>query len=406
VVRRRRVAILGATGSIGSAAIRVIAAHPDRFELVALGAGRRVAELLELVRRFAVPLCAVADEADAVTLRETLGSDARVVAGAAGLHAVAAESGADVLLAATDGMVACDAVFAALASGIDLAIANKELVVAAGELLMATATRSGARIVPVDSEHSAIFQSLVGESTERIARVILTASGGPFRTLPLAEFAHVRYEDALRHPTWSMGVKNSIDSATMMNKGLELIEASRLFALPAERLDVVIHPTSVVHGFVLFTDGNIKAQLAAPDMALPIGYALAYPDRLVESDLDARLADPLMALGGARGADRVAHVYERVDPQRFPAVGLALRALRMGGTAPTMLSAANEVAITAFQQGELSFLGISQAVAAVLDMLPVEHLDRDTLFSADRAARAAAHAWIARGFTCSIPSLS
>src|SRR5581483_1216858 len=246
---------------------------------VGLAAGTRTAELLEQARRFGPQVVSCANEDDAPRLMGEL-AGVRVHYGSRGLLAVAAESGADVVLAATDGAVAFDAAFAAVERGITLAVANKELIVAAGELLFSAASAAGASVLPVDSEHSALFQCLVGEPRERIARLVLTASGGPFWELEPEAIANASVADALRHPTWNMGTKNTVDSATMMNKGLEVIEASRFFGMPAERIAILVHRTSVAHGFAIFTDGNIKAQLALPDMRLPIGYALAYPDRL------------------------------------------------------------------------------------------------------------------------------
>ncbi|HVS47087.1 MAG TPA: 1-deoxy-D-xylulose-5-phosphate reductoisomerase, partial [Verrucomicrobiae bacterium] len=259
----RKVAILGSTGSIGRQALDVIAGHPERFTVVGLAAGRNVELLRAQVATFAPTVATVAAD----------GQD--------GLRRVAAESGADIVVAATDGFVAFDAVMAAVDRGIDLAVANKELIVAAGEVVMAAAARGGARVVPVDSEHSAVFQCLVGERMDRVASIVLTASGGPFRTSTREQIEGATLEQALAHPTWRMGTKNTVDSATLMNKGLEAIEASRLFGLPGERIAVVVHPQSIAHGMVVFTDGSVKAQLCAPDMRIPIGYALAYPDRLV-----------------------------------------------------------------------------------------------------------------------------
>ncbi len=383
--RRRRVAILGSTGSIGTQALEVIACHPERFEVVGLAAGRRADALAEQVRQFRVPLCSLAGQADQAALAQVL--DARVLFGSEGLRSVALESRADIILAATDGMVAFDAIFAAVARGIDIAVANKELIVSAGELLLAAAEQSGSRIIPVDSEHSALFQALQGEPLNRVSSLILTASGGPFLSTPFEDLAHVKIDDALRHPTWSMGVKNSVDSATMMNKGLEVIEASRLFGVPGEQIGVVIHPTSIVHGFVVFTDGSIKSQLSWPDMRIPIGYAFAYPDRL---DAVSSLRDPLECLGAAAGVDGLTHRFERVDSRRFPALGLAYRALREGGTAPAVLSAANEIAVSAFEQGEIAFQAIPLVVAETMDRVVPHELSLDTLASIDREARSVA----------------
>jgi len=369
----KRVAILGSTGSIGRQALDVIGRHPDRFVVVGLAAGRNVELHAEQVARFAPRVSATAAD------------------GAGGLHAVACESGADIVLAATDGAVAFDAVFAAVDAGIDIAIANKELVVAAGELLFAHAARSGARLLPVDSEHSAIFQCLVGEPPERVASIVLTASGGPFWTASAEAIRTATVADALRHPTWQMGTKNTIDSASLMNKGLEVIEASRFFGIPGDRIQVLVHRTSVAHGFAIFTDGNVKAQLAPPDMRLPIGYALAYPDRLPEP----APADALVAIGGERGAAATSLTFERPDTERFPCLRLAYEALARGGTAPAVLSAANEIAVAAFVNGEIPFGAIPECIAWALAAVPPSELTLAAVRAADAAARTAAAAAVA-----------
>ncbi len=385
---RKKIAILGSTGSIGTQALDVIGRYPERFEVVALAAGSRVAELAEQVRRFATPLVSCANASDVSALRASLPADTRVVDGAAGLLAVAAESGADVLLAATDGAVAFDAVFAAVERGIRIAVANKELIVAAGELFIAAAKRSGAEIIPVDSEHSALFQCLVGEPPERIGSLILTASGGPFWSWSAEAIENASVADALRHPTWQMGTKNTVDSASLMNKGLEVIEASRLFGVSADRIDVLVHRTSVAHGFVVFSDGNVKAQLAPPDMRLPIGYALAYPDRLPDR---ARI-DSYEALGASAGAAGVSLAFEKPDMTRFPCLGLAYEALRRGGTVPAALSAANEIAVAAFVGGKIRFGTIASVVGAALAGTPDEPLSLASLRTADARARTLAEA--------------
>jgi 1-deoxy-D-xylulose-5-phosphate reductoisomerase len=370
----KRVAILGSTGSIGRQGLDVIARHPERFEVVGLAAGRNLELLAEQVARF----------------RPAVVADARD--GARGLYAVACESGADIVLAATDGAVAFEAVFAAVDRGIDIALANKELIVAAGELLVANAARSGARLLPVDSEHSAIFQCLQGAPPERVAAIVLTASGGPFWDRTREEMADATLAEALAHPTWQMGVKNTIDSATMMNKGLEVIEASKLFGVPPERVYVVVHRTSVAHGYVAFTDGNVVAQLAPPDMRLPIGYALAYPDRLA----DRPFADPLVALGGETGAPSATLTFQRPDLERFPCLRLAYAALARGGTAPAVVSAANEIAVEAFVAGKLRFGQIPECIETTLDRVGSNHLSLDAVRDADRAAREAARSFVER----------
>jgi 1-deoxy-D-xylulose-5-phosphate reductoisomerase len=383
-----KVAILGSTGSIGTQALDVIGRYPDRFRVVALAAGSRVAEIVEQAKRFSPEIVSCANAADVAALRAALPAQTRVESGAAGLLAVASESGADVVLAATDGAVAFDAVFAAVERGIRIAVANKELIVAAGELFIAAAKRSGAEIVPVDSEHSALFQCLVGEPAERIGSLILTASGGPFWTWERDAIAGASVADALRHPTWQMGTKNTVDSASMMNKGLEVIEASRLFGVDADRIDVLVHRTSVAHGFVVFSDGNVKAQLAPPDMRLPIGYALAYPDRLP----DRERVDAFEALGAAAGAAAAQLEFERPDLDRFPCLGLAYEALRRGGTAPAALSAANEIAVAAFVAGRIRFGAIADVVRAALDAVPGGPLSLASVRLADSRAREVAKA--------------
>jgi 1-deoxy-D-xylulose-5-phosphate reductoisomerase len=385
---KKSVAVLGSTGSIGTQALDVIARHPDRFAVVALAAGSRVSELVEQAKRFAPGLVSCANEADVAALRAALPAEVRVTWGAAGLLAVAAESGAQVVLAATDGAVSFDAVFAAVERGIRIAVANKELIVAAGELFMAAAKRSGAEIIPVDSEHSALFQCLVGEPPERIGSLILTASGGPFWTWKREAIAQASLADALRHPTWQMGTKNTVDSASLMNKGLEVIEASRLFGVPPDRIDVLVHRTSVAHGFVVFTDGNVKAQLAPPDMRLPIGYALAYPDRLPDHE---RIAS-LEALGARAEAGEARLSFERPDLERFPCLGLAYAALARGGTVPAALSAANEIAVNAFVKGQIRFGAIPQVVSAALAGTPDEPLSLGSVRAADARARELARA--------------
>lgn len=364
---RKRVAILGSTGSIGTQALDVIGRHPERFEVVALAAGRNVTLLASQAHTF---------RPEIVTSLED---------GAAGLMRAAVESRADVVLAATDGAVAFDAVFAAVECGISIAVANKELIVAAGELLVRAAARSGAALLPVDSEHSAIFQCLVGEPRERVAEIVLTASGGPFWHSTIEEMQRADLAAALAHPTWRMGTKNTIDSATMMNKGLEVIEASRLFGLGGDRVRFVVHPQSIAHGFVVFTDGSVKAQLAAPDMRVPIGYALAYPDRLPAAP-QAASSDPLEALGGAQHAP-LRYDFEPPDRRRFPCVELAYRALAAGGTAPAILSAANEVAVAAFVEGRIPFGAIAGIIEAALERTEPGELTLAGVREADAASR-------------------
>jgi 1-deoxy-D-xylulose-5-phosphate reductoisomerase len=363
---RKRVAILGSTGSIGTQALDVIGRHPDRFEVVGLAAGRNAALLADQVERFKTRIATTAAD------------------GREGLMRVALESDPDILLAATDGAVAFDAVFAAVERGIDIAVANKELIVAAGDLLVDAARRGGARLLPVDSEHSAIFQCLVGENHASVAGIVLTASGGPFRMTPRDVMDRATVAEALNHPTWRMGTKNTIDSATMMNKGLEAIEASRLFDLPAEKVHIVVHPQSIAHGFVIFTDGSVKSQLAYPDMRLPIGYALAYPDRLPDRAL---VADAMADLGGNPGALDLRYDFERPDPERFPCLRLAYEAMAAGGTVPAVLSAANEVAVGAFVEGRIAFGDIAGIIEASMERVARGESTLAGVRAADREAR-------------------
>jgi 1-deoxy-D-xylulose-5-phosphate reductoisomerase len=342
---RKRVAILGSTGSIGRQALDVIERHPERFEVAGLAAGRNVELLAQQIEQFRPRVTASAAD------------------GPAGLLRVAVDAGADILLAATDGAVAFDAVFAAVDAGIDTAIANKELIVAAGELLFAHARASGARLLPVDSEHSAIFQCVDGEPHERIAGIVLTASGGPFWGRSLDEMRDATVADALKHPTWQMGVKNTIDSATLMNKGLEVIEAHWLFGLPANRIDVLVHPQSVVHSMIELTDGSIIAQLGVTDMKLPIQYAFSYPERWPAP------CPPLDLTQAGRLEFDTPHL------DAFPCLGLAYRALEppksstapFSASMPVVLNAANEVAVAAFLAGRLTFTGIPRVIEQTMD---------------------------------------
>jgi len=363
----KKVAILGSTGSIGTQALDVIARHPQRFRVVGLAAGRNVELLREQQARFDVATVASA------------------VDGPHGLHRVAVESEPDIVLAATDGAVAFEAVFAAVERGIDVAVANKELIVAAGELFVAAAVRSGARILPVDSEHSAIFQCLVGESPASVAAIVLTASGGPFWRTPRETMEIATVDQALAHPTWRMGTKNTIDSATMMNKGLEIIEASRLFGVAGDRLHIAVHPQSIAHGFVIFTDGSVKGQLCAPDMRVPIGYALAFPDRLQPAQ--SASFDVLAAIGGSSQAQALRFDFERPDPQRFPCVRLAYEALERGGSAPAVLSAANEVAVAAFVEKKISFGTIARVIERTMDEVESQEPTLEGIRLADSLAR-------------------
>jgi len=362
----RSVAILGSTGSIGRQALQVIDAHPDRFSVAALAANSNI-ELLATQANALRPRVLSAGSASlARGLERQLTYTPEAIAyGQSGLVAAATQSGADALLAATDGAVALHALVASIERGMHIALANKELLVSAGRFICDLARARGARIVPVDSEHSALFQCLVGERPSDVASVVVTASGGPFWTWTFEQMERATPEEALRHPNWSMGAKNTLDSATLMNKGLEIIEASHLFDLAPDRIQAVVHRQSIVHGFVLFADGNVKAQLAAPDMRLPIGYALAYPERLPHAFVESATKN---AIGLGQGTSTLS--FEPIDERRFPSVRLAYNALAAGGTYPAALSAANEEAGRAFLQRKIKFTEICSIVERTLEAHP------------------------------------
>ncbi|WP_305041216.1 1-deoxy-D-xylulose-5-phosphate reductoisomerase [Geoalkalibacter sp.] len=376
----KNLVILGSTGSIGVNTLDIVAAHPDRYRVLALTAGNNIERLEEQIRAFRPEVVAVVSESQASLLRNRLGgAPPDILWGVQGLMACASHSSAHMVVSAIVGAAGLVPTMAAIEAGHDIALANKETLVTAGPLVMARAAARGVRLVPVDSEHSAIFQSLEGHRRGDVRRMILTASGGPFRERSLAELSQVTPADALNHPNWSMGRKISIDSATMMNKGLEVIEARWLFDLPAERIDVHVHPQSIVHSMVEYIDGSVIAQLGLPDMRTPIAYALSYPERIA---LNIPQLD-LCQIGRL--------TFERPDLQKFACLKLAYEALREGGTAPTVLNAANEVAVDAFLHGEISFLNISRVIAAVLEQ-PWDHrLDHiDDVLRADRRARSRA----------------
>jgi len=373
----RRLLILGSTGSIGTQALDIVSRDPE-LELVGLSAERSSDALIEQAKRFGVDRIALAD-ADAGARAAEAWTDGEVLVGAEGLVRLVLESGADLVLNALVGSAGLGPTVATLGEGIDLALANKESLVVGGELVMALAEATGAQILPVDSEHSALHQLLAGERPGTVDKLVLTASGGPFRGRTRAELAEVTVDEALAHPTWDMGGKISIDSATLMNKGLEVIEAYHLFGIPYERIDVVVHPQSIVHSMITLCDGAALAHLGNPDMRVPISYALHYPDRV---DVPVRALD-LTEIG--------ALTFEPVDGEAFPALGLARAAAIAGGTAPCVLNAANEVAVHAFLQGRLSFLGIPAVIEGALERLPAARVRAfESLYEADRQARAVA----------------
>lgn len=376
----KSLAILGSTGSIGVRTLEIVAAHPERFRVTALTAGNNVALLAEQIRLFRPEMVAVFDVASAGILRERLGAAVpRILTGRDGMIACAAQSGAQLVVSAIVGAAGLEPTLAAIEAGIDVALANKETLVAAGEVVMREVTRRGIHLFPVDSEHSAIFQSLAGHRRDDVRRLILTASGGPFRDCSAAELERVTPGDALAHPNWSMGRKITIDSATMMNKGLEVIEAHWLFDLPPEKIAVHVHPESIVHSMVEYVDGAVIAQLGIPDMKTPIALALSWPERL---PLDLPPLD-LCQLGSL-------HFCEP-DNERFPCLSLAYQAMRSGGTAPAVLNAANEVAVEAFLDHRLGFTSISRVIAAVLDRhVPAPADSLAAVLAADGDARIAA----------------
>ncbi|MGH2944574.1 MAG: 1-deoxy-D-xylulose-5-phosphate reductoisomerase [Solirubrobacteraceae bacterium] len=373
----RRLLILGSTGSIGTQALDIVARDPE-LELVGLSAERSADALIDQARRYGVDRVALAD-ADAGARAAEAWTDGEVLIGAEGLVQLVVDSGADLVLNALVGSAGLGPTVATLGEGIDLALANKESLVVGGELVMALAEGTGAQILPVDSEHSALHQLLAGERPGTVEKLVLTASGGPFRGRTRAQLADVSVQDALAHPTWDMGGKITIDSATLVNKGLEVIEAHHLFGVPYERIDVVVHPQSIVHSMVTLCDGAALAHLGHPDMRVPISYALHHPDRV---DV------PVPALDLAQVGTLT---FEPVDEEAFPALALARAAAVAGGTAPCVLNAANEIAVHAFLDGRLGFLGIPAVIEGTLDRLPAAPVRAfESLYEADREARAVA----------------
>lgn len=350
----RRLAILGSTGSIGQQTLQVVAEHPERYRVTALVAQTNVARLAEQARVQQPALAVIGEEAKLGALREALADTDIAVAGGRAAVLEAAEEPADVVVAAIVGAAGLAPTLAAVRQGGLIALANKECLVCAGALVMGAAQQSGAAIVPVDSEHSAIFQVLSHQHRSAVTGIELTASGGPFRTYSRAELAGVSPADAVAHPTWAMGAKISVDSATMMNKGLEVIEAAHLFALRGDDIGVLVHPQSIVHGLVHYGDGSVLAQLSHPDMRTPIALALAWPERLA-------INAPRLDLAVVASL-----TFARADEERFPALRLAREALAAGGGAPTVLNAANEVAVAAFLDGRIAFATIEGVIEASL----------------------------------------
>jgi 1-deoxy-D-xylulose-5-phosphate reductoisomerase len=375
----KNVVVLGSTGSIGTSTLKVADDLPDRIRLIGLAAGNNVDLLLEQARKHAPRAVSVTDPSKAQRLRAALGAETEVRSGPEGLIRLATLPAAEIVLIAIVGTGGLQPALAAIRAGKDIAVASKEILVMAGEIVMTEARKHGVRVLAVDSEHSAIFQCLDGKPSSFVRKLWLTASGGPFRKTPKEEFAHITLEHALKHPSWVMGRKITIDSATLFNKGLEMIEARWLFDVEIGRVSVVVHPQSVVHSMVEFVDGSMVAQLSTPDMCLPIQYALTYPDRAASDRVQTNLAK----LGQL--------TFEEPDPDRFPALGLARLAGESGGTLPAVLNAANEVAVEAFVNRRLTFVHISDLVRQTMERHSlVTHPTLDQILQADAWARAEA----------------
>ncbi len=351
----KNVVLLGSTGSIGTSTIKVVEDLPGEIRLVGLAAGNNVELLLEQTRRHKPEAISISDPAKAKVLREALGASTEVYTNDEGLIRLATLPSADIVLIAIVGTAGLQPALAAIRAGKDIAVASKEILVMAGEIVMSEAKKHGVRVLAVDSEHSAIFQCLDDKPASSVRRLWLTASGGPFRTTPKSDFPNITVERALKHPSWVMGRKITIDSATLFNKGLEMIEARWLFDVEMPRVSVVVHPQSVVHSMVEFIDGSIIAQLSTPDMCLPIQYALTYPNR-VRSD---RVQTNFAKLGTL--------TFEEPDVERFPALALARKAGEVGGTLPAVLNAANEVAVEAFCNRQIGFEQITETVARTME---------------------------------------
>ena len=359
----RQVCILGSTGSIGESTLDVVARHPERFVVRSLSCGSRWENLLQQCRRWQPRYAAVADAASARSLRAALHADGlatEVLEGESGLEEIAADPGADTVMAAIVGAAGLAPTVAAARSGKRLLLANKESLVMAGRFFMSAVQEGGAELLPIDSEHNAIFQCLpggyrTGDTPASVRRLLLTASGGPFRSAPLESLDAVTPEQAVAHPNWVMGRKISVDSATMMNKGLEMIEACWLFGMPVDRVEVLIHPQSVIHSMVEYVDGSVLAQLGSPDMRVPIACAMAWPERIASG---AAVLDLVTAANLA---------FEAPDLRRFPCLRLAIQAAGEGGSVPVALNAANEIAVAAFLEGRIGYMAIPRVIASVLE---------------------------------------
>lgn len=373
----KALSILGSTGSIGVSTLDVVRQHPERFKVTGLAEGHDVNLLASQIMEFRPSIVSVRDEESAGRLKELLGAEKpEILWGLDGAAAVGAAEEADMVVSAIVGAAGLKPTVTAIRAGKDIALANKETLVVAGRLVTDLVREHGVTLLPVDSEHSAIFQSLAGHRTEDIERIILTASGGPFRNTPAAELKAVGPEQALKHPQWDMGAKITIDSATLMNKGLEVIEAHWLFDMPAEKIGVVVHPQSIIHSMVEYIDGCVMAQLGAPDMRAPIAYAIAWPERC-ESGIKKLDLTEIATL-----------TFEQPDMDRFPALRLAFEALKAGQTCPAVLNAANEIAVAAFLEKKIGFTDIPAIVDKTLQAhTPVTPSGLDEYLEADRWAR-------------------
>lgn len=372
----KNVVLLGSTGSIGTSTVKVAEDLPDQIRLLALAAGNNAGLLLDQTRKHKPQAISISDPSKAKELRDALGTSTEVFSGNEGLIKLATLPAADIVLIAIVGTAGLQPALAAIRAGKDIAVASKEILVMAGEIVMSEARKYGVRVLAVDSEHSAIFQCLDGKPSTSVRKLWLTASGGPFRKTPKADFTSITVEQALKHPSWVMGRKITIDSATLFNKALEMIEARWLFDIEMPRVAVVVHPQSVVHSMVEFVDGSMLAQLSTPDMCLPIQYALTYPERAVSE----RVQTSLAKLGTL--------TFEEPDTDRFPALELARRAGEIGGTLPAVLNAANEVAVEAFVNRKLTFLGITETVRRTMDVHKVTaHPTLEQILEADAWAR-------------------
>lgn len=376
-MKKKRIAILGSTGSIGTQTLDVIAQHPDRFEASVLTAGNNVDLLIAQAKRFDPDTVVIANEEKYAILQEALAHlPIKVYAGAKAIEQVVTSSEVDVVLTAMVGFSGLQATVNAVKAGKRIALANKETLVVAGELITSLAMQYKAEIIPVDSEHSAIFQCLVGEGTNPVEKLILTASGGPFKDKTNEELKSIAYRDALKHPTWNMGAKITIDSASLMNKGLEVIEARWLFDIQPENIDIMVHPQSIVHSMVQFADGSVKAQLGLPDMKLPIQYALTFPHRILSNFK--RL--------GLEAMQNLSFTAPRYDS--FPCLNLAYEALRRGGNVPCVMNAANEVAVAAFLNEKIAFTAIPNIIEKTMSKVSLQlSPSLDDYFACDAESR-------------------